>query len=230
MPWTFVQAATVGAVTASQSLAYGSNVTAGDLLVVAVSTYGVDTVTPSDSQGNTYTRAAGYVTNPGNGTLSIWYAIAQTTGACTVTVALSANDFMGLGILDYTPPAGAVAVDGTAQATGGSTAPSCGSIAVAGAGELCIAAYLQETYSSVTVTAGSGFTLRCNQPNGASYEGLGVEDALNVSTAQTGSFTLNAAAQWAALGVSFKVTAGATPALIPRPLIVRPPLSPAVFE
>ncbi len=75
------------------SVAYPSNVTAGNLLVVTVAYKGTagSAYTPTDSQGNTYTLLSGSSASAGPGSnsnrrIGVYSTIAGSTGANTVTV------------------------------------------------------------------------------------------------------------------------------------------------
>jgi len=82
------------------SLAFSSNVTAGDLLICAAAVYGNSNsypITMSDSQGNTWTVVATQL-NSATGAyygVAIGFAIAGSTGACTVSAALTGGSFAG---------------------------------------------------------------------------------------------------------------------------------------
>jgi hypothetical protein len=105
----------------SHALAFASNVTAGDLIVVALgwgftgtANYGPPTIT--DSQGNTYTKVPAGGTNmyqastnlPGYA-MGVYYATAGSTGVCTITVTppvstnyfrMAIHEYSGYGGLD----------------------------------------------------------------------------------------------------------------------------------
>ena len=209
MAWTFLQDATLasGDNSSTRTLAYPGNVQAGSLLVLAVATFGSPTAafTITDTLGNTYVQAGSTAILASNAVLIFW-CVSLSGGANTVSITpVGPAVYLSLGIHEYAPPAGVVVVDAAVTATGTSTTPSCGSIPVNGANELCIAASGQGNGTVATVSAGTGFTFRCLQTNGLSSEALYTEDALNVSSAQTGIMTLASSVGWPAIGVSFKV-------------------------
>jgi hypothetical protein len=142
---------------ASTALAFTSNVTAGNLLIAVVASFGTTTQsTPTDSQSNAYTRRA--QENPGTGDeiVSIYSAVAGSTGANTVTAAISPADTIHLHIYE------ANSVDtfdqpGTnAQASTTAGTVSTGS-ATTNANELVLAAFAQGNAQS-TWTFGTGYT------------------------------------------------------------------------
>lgn len=210
--WSFVQSTSAQhtASASAQTLAFGSNVTSGDLLIVAVGMTASpgDTVTVTDSQSNTYTQVSTYASfsNASLGTeiLSVWWTIAGSSGANTVTVTPSGIDALSIGIHEYTPPAGTVAVDKTANVTSTSAGPAASLVGVT-AGAMIFAAYAQSDSNLASCTAGSGFTLRANILNGSGESGLGTEDKLNVAAGgQTVVFSLSASVNWGCISVSFK--------------------------
>jgi len=85
---------TSGAVPSSRSVAvpFASRVTAGNVLLVAVSAYEATTIsTPIDSQGNVYTLAV-TASSPGNAIASIYATTAAQTGPDAVTCSIGIPD------------------------------------------------------------------------------------------------------------------------------------------
>lgn len=210
MAFAFVQANGTGHSGTSTSLAYGSNVAAGNLLVVVVSNFSTSTtVSISDTQGNVYAQAGTYSTASGANRVSIWYAMAKASGANTVTATPSSSDFTGLGVLEYSySGATAFTVDGSVTNNGNTNPHSTGNIPVSGSGELAIAAFCQGSLTA-TWTPGTGFTNRVSQNNGSSFEALYVDDDFPVSSAVNDSGTSSSTSlTMAAIGASFKATTG----------------------
>jgi len=115
---------------ATQALAFVSNVTAGNRLVVCVARFqgGAGDGTVTDSQGNTYTKHISEVTSA-NQTSQIWSAIAGASGACTVTLTPPSATRMAMGIAEVS---GTVSVGNTVhEAGGGSATITPGQITVA---------------------------------------------------------------------------------------------------
>lgn len=74
--------------------AYGSNVTAGSLLVCEVGWYNTPTVSSVADGTNTWTKIGATVTvasTGGNWNINLWYAMNAASGATTVTTTFSAN-------------------------------------------------------------------------------------------------------------------------------------------
>jgi hypothetical protein len=101
----FVQAARTGtcASCTSQSLAYGSNVTAGSLLVACVIQDGTKSVPLVSTNATLQWYAGPTIKDAGNAArVSIWYAPNAPAGATTVTATYSgANSFAALAIHEY---------------------------------------------------------------------------------------------------------------------------------
>src|SRR6202521_3993632 len=75
----------------SVAVLFKGNVTSGNVLFVAVSSYAGQTlIAPTDSQGNAYALAA-TTTNPGNSVASIYVTTAASTGPNTVTCRLAGS-------------------------------------------------------------------------------------------------------------------------------------------
>jgi len=207
---SFVQSAVAGSgnSAAQRSLAYSSNVAAGNLLVVAISTFGTSiTMTVVDTQGNTYAQAGSYGIN-GSNRVSFWYAVAGSSGANTVQVTPSAAAFMGLGVLEYSGAPASSPLDATSTNSGSTLAVSTGTVAVNGANELLLGCF-GEGQGTYTFSPDAGFTTRCSQLNGNTNEALVVIEKIGVSAsaAATGAWAGTSSVPWPAVGASFKVAA-----------------------
>ena len=123
--------------TSSASLAFASNVTANNLLVVDASTNGnVSALTVSDSQSNTYT-----LQNDGNtlkGAPRQWTAYAGSSAANTVTVSGTGTGQIIIQISEYSGTASSSPSDGTNNANSNTnvTTLTTGTIATTQAGDL----------------------------------------------------------------------------------------------
>lgn len=213
MPFAHVQqnVSGYGNSAAPQTLAFPADVTAGNLLVVGVATYnpGV-TVAVTDSQGNTYTQAVGYATSTEAGGVraSQWYAIAGSTGPNTVTVSPSASAYSAIHLLERSGVDTADPFNAGSTGTGTGTAADCGSVPVAQADSLVVVLVADNAGGSRTWTAGTGFDLRTQQPNGSSFVASATEDDLSVGAAVNGTITLSTSAAWAAIGASYNPATG----------------------
>jgi hypothetical protein len=144
------------------SLAFNSNVTAGNLLVVLVcdtSGSGASgcTFTCSDSQGNSYSSLSKTSNNNGTASGQLFIAVAGSTGANTVTVsasnvlsAVAIHEFSGVFALDVSDP----------SAIGSGNTQTSNSVTTTYAAELIFGwEYANTNLGQASVTKGSSFTL-----------------------------------------------------------------------
>jgi hypothetical protein len=125
--FSFVQSAHGGSSLNAPTLAYASNNTAGNLLILAarLSSTG-QTLAITDSQSNTWTQAATQVQTTDGHTAYLWYAANCAGGANTVTITQSgsgtnSNNYV---IAEYSGAAAASPLDKTASAQTNTTAVS----------------------------------------------------------------------------------------------------------
>lgn len=184
--------------------AFGSNVTVGDLLIVwlaAVVSGG--TIAVSDSQGNTYTRVGSQL-NAGFGDLAVFWAIAGSTGANTVTFSRSGGNlqFPEMQVLEFS---GNIAspFDAGGSNTGSNAVP-LSNVTATGSADLVIGVCIPT--SGLTLTAGAGWT-QVGTNFGAIYK---FESA---SGTFTPTFTMSANGAWGVIAAAFKspVVASAKP-------------------
>ena len=157
---TFVQSRANEVTTGStNSLAFSSANTAGNLIVVYVLWSNTGAVSLSDSRGNSYASATGRTTWGSNGSAQVFYAKNVAAGANTVTAtfATAINSFGDIYIHEYSGVDKVDPVDVTKSATGTGSAMSSGSVATTNATDLLFAA----AGSSRTVKKGdSAYTTR----------------------------------------------------------------------
>jgi hypothetical protein len=145
----------------SLTCAYPASITKGDLLVVA---FGLDSmsITPTitDTLGNTYLQAASPVSNVNLGFSDyLFYAVAASTGANTITATLSGStDYLRLLIHEYSC---ADTLDGGNAAfdTAGTTAPDSGAIVTHYPNEVIVGWAVSEG-NTATTGAGTNFIQR----------------------------------------------------------------------
>ena len=140
---TFVQSRANEVTSGStNSLAFSSANTAGNLIVVYVLWSNTGAVTLSDSRGNSYASAAGRTTWGSNWSAQVFYAKNVAAGANTVTAtfATAINSFGAIHIHEYSGIDKLNPVDVTRSATGTSSAMSSGPLATTNATDLLFAA------------------------------------------------------------------------------------------
>lgn len=186
----------------TQTLAYGANAVAGDLLLVIVSwdtnltiSSVVDNASPSI---NTYTALSPRISS-GTHFLQLWYKLsanAGTTPTATVTFSGTGATNVQISWAQYTPPANssvATALDVSTSGTGNSTTAASGlTTANQDANELAIG---YAGSQSLTWTAGTGYTLRTT----SLARGNAIEDNLQPGFSTGGiqsTFTLGTSGTW----------------------------------
>lgn len=166
MSWTHAQGVndTLNAgSTSSVANSYGSNVVAGNLLICVVTwinAVSVSSVTDGDS--NTWTSTAAAKNPTTNQFLQIWYAIANSSTALTVTANLSgAAIFRGIALEEFNETNGSAVFDATAQQ--GQSAPGTSADAVT-SGNLTVAkadsllyGFTENASGTDLFSAGTGF-------------------------------------------------------------------------
>lgn len=190
----------------SFQLAYSSNVTSGNLLVVAASwSNGNNAGSISDTIGHTWNALTRY-DEVGNGiSTQIWWVAATSSAANTVTVTIAGAAIFGISMNIYEVNAsggGTWSLDGTPTGTSGNSAnPSVGSLAVSsGSFAVCHASIFQGT-----TTNGSGWTLDSNISNGFN---VATESQVPTSAGTlTGNFTNASSTVFVGGVAAWKVTA-----------------------
>lgn len=207
MATSYVQsnAKTVAHGSSSTTLAFSSNNTAGNLIVVCVGffKYLAGTASVSDSQGNTYTRANQQAT--GSTEADMWFAPNCNGGANTITISnTSTNVDFDVIIAEYSGADTISPLDAASGATSGSSATlSIGS----SAGLLVVYAYnSNNNTATLTPSPSSGLTLRQHTSNSDGCESS-VWDVLPPSA---GAYTQSVTNSSTLIAASFKGGAAAT--------------------
>jgi hypothetical protein len=154
----FVQSAnSVG--TTSPSVTFGSNNTAGNLLILVSRMTTATAHTVSDTQGNTWVSAIAFLGVPSQGNYVFWYALNCFGGANTVTLG-SANFYQTI-VAEYSGVTGVTGTPASININTNTTTPSVGPITPATTNNLVVAMFANEdSNSTVYSSPGGGFTLR----------------------------------------------------------------------
>lgn len=143
-------------------LAFPSNNTAGNLIIVAgVINSQSQTMSVSDSQGNTYTSAIGPIDSLNSGRGQIWYAENISAGANTVTLTITGSVNSQIYIHEYSGLATSSSLDKTDSSTG--TSSTCDSTAqtISQANELLFGlCFTDANTGSIDPASGSSYTER----------------------------------------------------------------------
>lgn len=203
MTIAFVQSTQVSGTVTQHDLAFLSNNTAGNLIVVCAR-IGVAgrTITVTDSKGNTYAQDKLQTASAQD--LVVYSAKNIAAGANTVSFAISgAADSIRLAIHEYSG-IDANPLDQVASATGNSTAADSGATPTTTvADELLFAC--ASTGTSKDLTAGTNFTEREVVVQGAATERLLTEDRIVSATgAYNGLVTISALTVWCCCIATYK--------------------------
>lgn len=207
-----------GFVPSSTSVAvpFKSNVTAGDVLFVAVSTYAGETISaPTDSQANIYALAA-TGTNPGNSVASIYVATAKSTGADTVTCHIGASDNIHCHIYEVKGVTTLLDASGTHTLTGTALTVST-SAATTNASDYVLA-YFASDNSQVTFTAGAGYADPETTDSTSNDSAFSEDKVVAATGVQTATATASGSDAFTGLIVAFKGTGTTGPTLILTPM------------
>lgn len=194
--------------TSGRTCAFPSNVTVNSLLVAFVSTFGTNiTVSLTDTLGQTWVQAGGYVTQ-GSLKMSLWYVAGSLAGADTLTVTPSAAADVSIQIIEYggiqtTSPLDVVT---TNNAVGSSTP----FVTYGGAkGDLVVGGMAQGTATLSFVTVDYPFALVGNLLTVSGSVGMESADAItSVGTlANVVRFTCPQGVDFTAISASFKTIA-----------------------
>jgi len=215
--------------TTTQSVSYGSNVTAGDALILVqrMSTTSQD-VTYTDTLGNAFSKVVTQAQTTDGHQLRITWAIANASGADSVTAHFwtdntdttpATNNFHWLGLIEVS---NVNSVDVTTGNQGGSTGPATATMpTTTHASEFVVGGMGDASSYTGTITAGNSFTALDSNTSGSGSSPIGA-DAYRIVSA-TGvyspSFTLSgAASNWSAIGATYyESVVGPTPTPTPTP-------------
>lgn len=180
--------------------AFGSNVTAGNLIVVAVEALSLTVSSVTDNQSNTYQKAVSKLNSLDS---ELWYAYNVGGGnKPTITVNLSsagssaaiAQEFSG--IVSASNP-----LDQTASNSGSSGSPSSGTTAITSQGEELIVA---AAALGGSLSVGTGYSNFVNKADGGAGNDCGMESKVASSTGTQSATFGGSSASWASTIATFK--------------------------
>lgn len=180
---------------ATPTIAFPSNVTTGNALIVYAGSYvtGATASGVTDTLGNTYTKIANGSGSQANITWSIWATFSIAAGgANTVTCTFGSSGNTRCAVAEYS---GVTSFDQTNNGHGlsgsGPTSISSGNVTTLSASEMLVGIGFINDNAAV-FTAGSGYSLDLNNIDNVLGTLLFIEDQVVSSTgtyAATGSFT-----------------------------------------
>jgi hypothetical protein len=227
-----VQSRSVEANTATPSLAFLSNVTAGSTLISTFAyfkTNPADFIGISDNNGNTLAQIGTEQASAGTRLLA-YYAKNANAGATTVSPTTSVAHSNGLAIEEWSGLDTTAPLDGTpAGTTGATNAPDGGSVAATLDG-IVWGACTHGGTGTVTIGEGASFTIGTEQESTTNMP-IHTENRGDGGGLAAGSYsaphTLGSSQTWCAITATFKAAAGAAavpgatlaPARIPNRLV-----------
>lgn len=221
----FVQAPATGGNCSGTSctLAFGSNVTAGNLVTMECAAGSNQSPNASDTLGNTYTQAYTKTdTLDAGGIISGFYVLSSAGGADTVTCSVAASAPLRLTIQESSWGGSTGSLDTTSVSADGASATSMvvDSFTPSANGSALICSYRNP--NGVTFTAGTNYTLRGVAPAAASSR-LGSEIWYQATAAaNTGPMTQSVNQSYAGGCMVFKpaAAAGGGTTVIPQELFI----------
>lgn len=190
------------------SLAYSSNVTAGNVLVAGLQVVGpVSSINPtiSDTQTNAWTVMGSLFANTSTTVQqAAAFCIARTTATPTVTVTWNINSSLlqEIYLYEFVSPGGTVSQDGTALQANGTTGTTITSPAANGSGTNDCLISVAGSGAAVNGYAGGWTANLCSDGNGSGY-------LLNQPGNSTPDWTQSSAGLWISYIVALQPAAPA---------------------
>ena len=179
----------------------GTNVTAGNLLVVWTSAAGAEAISSiTDTQSNTWAEATKFQDVANDVSWHMWYTIAGSSGALTITIDSSpGNGSTVTYVNEYEGPFAASPLDDAAAAQGISAASSTGTITPTVDNSLLVAGHLLGSDG----TEAGGWTNDIDELGGGVAFLIFSHTVQGTATADSGDASLSAQ-YWIVAGANFK--------------------------
>lgn len=211
--WTHVQTvAEAGTVLdpTHETVAFGSNVTAGSLLIVGQYGSAAPGAVPTDTRGNTYTQIGTTLTTGNGQRLAWWYAINAGSGANTVDFPVMGT-FDAAFVSEFTVDGGTISLDDSDQNTFSVDDPSTPTMTASVTDTLVVSAIGSDQGAGVSYTAGANFTVRGSSAlQGSANDTFAFESRQLASAGSvSGTWVTSAADTGGVVGAVFKTTGAA---------------------
>jgi hypothetical protein len=214
-------ASTQGSGVSSVTATFPNKNGAGNLIIVFVrASTTTQTVTITDSAANSYVQAVSQMQTSDGHQTRIFYAKNIAAGPNTVRATFSGiNNHPWLAVYEYSGLSTTAPLDQVAHAQGSSSSANSGLTAVTtSANELIFAGLGLPSGSSVTVAAGSGFTLALQDTNQSGSRAASENKIVSAAGAYAGVFTLSGSTYWSCVVATFR-QASTTVSLSPVSLV-----------
>jgi hypothetical protein len=205
----------------TNSVAFNSGVTAGNLIVVAISHYEARLSSVSDSRGNIYVAVTPEkCASSSHDCVDLYYAKNVLPGSTTITANFSGTTSNNLGIYEYSGLDTIAPLDKTAAQVGSSTSPNGGSLITTIDNEVYFVVGADYFGNNAAPVAGNGYSLLHHQDDSYDHERFYTEDRISLHGNYQSNFSITYSSAWAIIGASFR------PVPIPTATIVPPTATP----
>lgn len=208
--WARIQGnSAAGTAATSTSVAFGSSVSVGDLVVVKVAYQSTATITVTDNAvggPNIYTRAA-FLTNTGSSMFitAVYYTVVQHGGAFTVACNFSISGFAPVSIEEYSFTPGTLSL-ATNSALGNSGSPLSGNVTFSASRALIVGAIGSSASATGTVTQLGNFNILTQTAwnVGVTFALYSVDYINATASPQNPGISFQNAVQWVDVSASFQ--------------------------
>lgn len=203
---------------ASVAKAFASNVTAGNAIIVGVTSFSaaLNAGSCTDSLGNTYTRLAAPAVD-GSVQTTIYYAMNIAGGACTVTITPGDSGDVSLVISEFSGLATSSMADQSATGTPNSTTPATAATGTTAQADELVYGVGGHSGAAATISPGGTFTQAAENESVALMPISGEYKIVSAVATYTADWTLSAARTWVCMVGTFKAAGVAATKACPFP-------------
>jgi len=183
---------------------FASTVTAGNLIIVAITQWEGVVTDVTDNLGNSYIPVkATQHANEAHDYVELYYAKQVASGATTVIVRFSLNGDENIGIYEYSGLDTLSPLDQVVSNTGEGNTPDGGALHSTTNNEIYFVVGVDDDGNNSSPVAGNGYTLEDHQ-NDSSNERFYSEYCLCTHESSQTNFSIAIPSYWAVIGASFK--------------------------
>lgn len=201
---------------ASTTLAFGSNVTANNLLVVVVragnGTGSTITVDDAAALNNSWSHGAINIDGTNGQSQQLWYTVNGTTGADTVKVTLNTSATIRMAIFEYSGTATSSPLDIESDGAQGNDSNPVQPSSFTPTSDNSLVLAFCGLNGGKTITPNASFNIEERVPPSAGTSRLGVQDWIQTTKTSTqANFSIPTSTQWMHGYAVFKIAPAATP-------------------
>lgn len=194
--------------TRSNAVAFRSSVTAGNLIIVAITHFQGPASSVTDNHSNNYIQVTvARHANTSSDYVELYYAKNVTGGVTTVTSTAGGN----VGIYEYSGLDITSPLDQVVSNAGYGDATNGGALNTIQDNELYFAVGVDDNGNNSVPSVGNGYTLEDHQDDSTHHERFYAEDRISAHGSYQTNFSIAAASNWAVIGASFKPAGILTP-------------------